>query len=95
MFAELLLKKMEEYDMELLSSSGFMEKGEVEHFFKKCEKELWHPVSEPPKDSGFYLCDLPGTIRPFYYTSGIGWESACGKNVRAWMPLPEPYKKEE
>jgi len=60
-----------------------------------CEKRM-------PEDSKSVLfCDIDGDImigyhikgRPkTHFTENVSWEDI--KNVRAWMPLPEPFKAE-
>lgn len=56
----------------------------------------WIPVSDRlPEEDGCYLVTTTGTnndiIDIAYYTDGI-WHKAS--RIKAWMPLPEPYKAE-
>lgn len=48
-----------------------------------------------PEKDGCYLVTTTGAnnniIDIAYYTDGI-WHKAC--RIKAWMPLPEPYKEE-
>ena len=60
------------------------------------EQTRWIPVSERlPEEDGCYLVTTTGTnndiIDIAYYTDGI-WHKAS--RIKAWMPLPEPYKAE-
>lgn len=58
-------------------------------------KEEWIPVSErlPEKNVKDYLaCCEDGYVATIMYDNG-SW-LINGNNVIAWMPLPEPYKKE-
>lgn len=57
----------------------------------------WIPVSERlPEEDACYLVTTSGTnndiIDIAYYTEGI-WHKAS--RIKAWMPLPEPYKEGE
>lgn len=63
----------------------------------------WIPVSERlPEDSQYVLfCDIDSDIMVGYHVQGRPnthfsqdgtWEDI--KNVKAWMPLPEPYRGE-
>ena len=59
-------------------------------------KQMWIPVSERlPEEDGCYLVTTTGTnndiIDIAYYTEEI-WHKAS--RIKAWMPLPEPYKAE-
>lgn len=54
----------------------------------------WIPCSERlPEEDGCYLVTTTGTnndiIDIAYYTTGL-WHKAS--RIKAWMPLPEPYK---
>jgi hypothetical protein len=73
----------------------------------KAIQKSWIPCNEKlPEKSGNYWCTFGGTNLAGidYYTSEsdaekffdepeefTGWQS---QNVKAWMPLPEPYKAE-
>ena len=71
----------------------------AEGFVKNAKKQgmfvgWWIPVSERlPEEDGCYLVTTTGTnndiIDIAYYTDGI-WHKAS--RIKAWMPLPEPYK---
>ena len=54
----------------------------------------WIPVSEKPKEDGYYLVtweDEDGRCTLCdYYRVQFGF----GKYVKAWMPLPEPYRED-
>ena len=57
----------------------------------------WIPVSERlPEKSGFYLVSTTDCITIMEFSNG--WISqnigSCNWYVKAWMPLPEPYKTE-
>ena len=63
---------------------------------KALEQTRWIPVSERlPEKDGVYLVTTTGTnndiIDIAYYTDDI-WNKAS--RIKAWMPLPEPYKVE-
>lgn len=70
----------------------------------KSNAPRWIPCKERmPEDRQFVLfCDIDGNIMIGYHVNGRSdthfiekesWEDI--KNVRAWMPLPEPYKEED
>ena len=66
---------------------------------KALEAQGWIPVSERlPDKMGSYIttinCGKYGfaTGQRYFFNDEIGWND---KDVIAWMPLPEPYKKEE
>lgn len=58
----------------------------------------WIPVSEElPKKSGFYLVSTTDCITIMEFSNG--WISqnigSCNWYVKAWMPLPQPYREVE
>lgn len=60
-------------------------------------EQRWIPCSERlPEEDACYLVTTSGTnndiIDIAYYTEGI-WHKAS--RIKAWMPLPEPYKEGE
>lgn len=62
----------------------------------EAEQARWIPVSERlPEEEGIYLVTTTGTnndiIDIAFYVDGI-WHKAS--RIKAWMPLPEPYKAE-
>lgn len=71
-------------------------------------EQRWIPVSERlPEEYGNYLISIDGeepdigTINPndprgwsLCDANGFYWASDKALNITAWMPLPEPYKKE-
>ncbi|MBO7732910.1 MAG: hypothetical protein J6S67_10165 [Methanobrevibacter sp.] len=63
----------------------------------KGQEPRWIPVSERlPKNRGFYLVSTTDCITIMEFISG--WISQniglCNGYVKAWMPLPQPYKAE-
>ena len=70
-------------------------------------KHRWIPVEErlPEEDDRVILCTIHGIVKEGTYTERYGYamrkgfftetcfEELC--DVTAWMPLPEPYQKEE
>lgn len=61
------------------------------------QEPKWIPVSERlPKNRGFYLVSTTDCITIMEFISG--WISQniglCNGYVKAWMPLPQPYKAE-
>ena len=59
------------------------------------QEPKWIPVSERlPKNRGFYLVSTTDCITIMEFISG--WISQniglCNGYVKAWMPLPQPYK---
>ena len=67
--------------------------------FKALEAQGWIPVSERlPDKMGSYIttinCGKYGfaTGQRYFFNDEIGWND---KDVIAWMPLPEPYTKED
>jgi len=74
--------------------------GEYERAYERgkadAQTERWIPVSEGlPSENGCYLVSTTGTnndiIDIAYYTKEI-WHKAS--RIKAWMPLPEPYRAE-
>lgn len=71
------------------------------------EQHRWIPVEErlPEEDDRVILCTIHGIVKEGTYTERYGYamrkgfftetcfEELC--DVTAWMPLPEPYQKEE
>lgn len=64
----------------------------------------WIPVSEPPKENGDYIVSLEDSVYPWgrffngkwFMLSTDGIAREFGKyEVRAWQPLPEPYKESD
>lgn len=62
------------------------------------EKQRWIPCSERlPEENGYYLATIEIGLKIvdvvyFNTTSGFGFFMA--DMITAWMPLPEPYRKE-
>lgn len=70
------------------------------------EQHRWIPVEErlPEEDDRVILCTIHGIVKEGTYTERYGYamrkgfftetcfEELC--DVTAWMPLPEPYRKE-
>ena len=59
----------------------------------------WIPCSErlPEKGTNILICDMDGDIYLTHMTRYESFYDDSGnriKNVRAWMPLPEPYREE-
>ena len=66
------------------------------------EKNQWIPVTErlPEEGPDILVCDIDGDIEVAHLSRLFRTEffSSYGdkiKNVKAWMPLPEPWKGEE
>lgn len=73
----------------------------------KALRTEWIPVEErlPEEDDRVILCTVHGIVKEGTYTERYGYamrkgfftetcfEELC--DVTAWMPLPEPYQKEE
>ena len=93
------IKKLEHYRYCLNFQYGWYGKDDdeaIDMAIKALEQTRWIPVSERlPKEDGCYLVTTTGTnndiIDIAYYTDGI-WHKAS--KIKAWMPLPEPYKAE-
>ena len=70
----------------------------IEMAIKALEQEpRWIPVSERlPQKRGFYLVSTTDCITIMEFIDG--WTSQniglCNWYVKAWMPLPKPYKAE-
>lgn len=83
-----LLNKLDGHDRELTNQTG------------------WTPVSESlPKEPGNYLITMKGPgnslfVDKIWYDNDDGYGTYIddfwrnGSNIIAWMPLPDPYKKE-
>ena len=63
----------------------------------------WRPVSEPPKEDGYYLCHIGGDIEVLEYSYenwyewvGMleGWDVCNERPVTHWLPIP-PMKEGE
>lgn len=85
----------EEYDDTFDLSIHCVNEEEREEILNRLNR-WWIPVSERlPEEDGCYLVTTTGTnndiIDIAYYTDGI-WHKAS--RIKAWMPLPEPYKAE-
>lgn len=77
-----------------LRHNGAITQAEYDKLMRKFDG--WVPCSERmPEEDGCYLVTTTGTnndiIDIAYYTEGI-WHKAS--QIKAWMPLPEPYKAE-
>ena len=68
---------------------------------KALEQTTWIPVSErlPEDGQSVLFCDIDNDIMVGYHVKGRPYTHFTQdgsfdymKNVRAWMPLPEPYK---
>ena len=85
----------------LESIEALMAEGEIYDI----EYSRWIPVSEQmPEDGQIVLfCDIDGDIMMGYYIKNLpkthfialSSQYEYMKNVRAWMPLPDPYKMKE
>jgi len=60
----------------------------------------WHPVSDPPKEPGRYICVVESQIwKGGYYAEvltfshGFFHDVGIRDDVAYWMPLPEPPKE--
>lgn len=70
-------------------------------------EQRWIPVSEPPKEHGYYLCVILSSAvgnKKEYRRKILFWEdnvwiemASCFRTVKpvCWMPLPEPPKEGE
>lgn len=70
----------------------------IDDAIKALESSRWIPVTERlPDKMGSYITTIDcgkygfATGQRYFYNDEIGWND---KDVIAWMPLPEPYKKE-
>ena len=54
----------------------------------------WIPVTERlPKESGLYqVTDMQGNVVRYVFNANEGSVEYWRRCVKAWMPLPEPYK---
>ena len=64
------------------------------------DKMGWIQISERPPQVGIdvLICDIEGDIFLTHRTTFGNYFAEIGceiKNVKAWMPLPEPYKEED
>ena len=80
----------------IAETMAFMIEAQWVLFPEKIKESEWIPVSERlPEEDTRYLVTTSGTnndiIDIAYYTEGI-WHKAS--RIKAWMPLPEPYKEE-
>lgn len=64
----------------------------------------WIPVSDPPKENGYYIVSLEDAVYPcgrffngkWFMLSTDGIAREFGEyEVRAWKPLPKPYKESD
>ena len=63
----------------------------------------WIPVTERLPDETYktYLVSVDygkhgkAVMSLFWYNEEFGWDNGFNDSVVAWMPLPEPYTKEE
>ena len=63
----------------------------------------WIPVTEklPDKSYKTYLVSIDygkhrkAVMSLFWHNEEFGWDNGFNDSVVAWMPLPEPYTKEE
>ena len=55
----------------------------------------WIPVTERlPKESGLYqVTDMQGNVVRYVFNANEGSVEYWRRCVKAWMPLPEPYKE--
>lgn len=80
---------------------GEITSGEFDEMTKPLDEEIrtWIPCSERlPKKFGVYLVTTEeGKVFEYDYnilTVHLKKWSFCRKEIVAWMPLPDPYKKE-
>ena len=80
-----------------------VERLEMKYGIEELEENKWIPVSErlPENGQSVLFCDIDNDIMIGYHVKGRPdthfsqdgtYEDI--KNVRAWMPLPEPYRAE-
>ena len=64
------------------------------------ERQIWIDIDErlPPKSGKYIVCNRSGAVyqtKYYSYPKGTGghWgQKDKGKNIIAWMPMPEPMK---
>lgn len=73
----------------------------LDELIEICKADKWIPLTEkyPPKNGPILICDMYKDIYiawlddDNHFLEGF-WEDKV-EDVRAWMPLPEPYKAEK
>ena len=62
------------------------------------EKQRWIPCSERlPEENGYYLATIEIGLKivdVVYFNTTSGFDFFMADMITAWMPLPEPYRKE-
>lgn len=99
-------KAAAEYFAQTMGNYGLAENElkDIEAFNMAIEalQDDWIPVSEPPKENGNYIVSLEDSVYPWggffngkwFMLSADGIAREFSKHeVRAWKPLPEPYKE--